>query len=439
MFLWYNAFREKVVCREEERMKILWKNLSYEAMLKKPSKKRKKPKKCSAFYRLLLKIICTGELKKVHFKAKKVGMERLGKKEPCLILMNHCSWIDLKIAATIMNPRPVNIVCTTDALLGKGWIMRQIGCIATDKYVTDMELVKDIIYAIKNLKSSVLMFPEAGFSSDGKSTVLPKSLGKLVKLLNVPLVMIESFGAFARDPLYNSFQKRKVDVSAEVRYLLSPAEIQQKTYQEINQIIEKQFEVDYFRWQKENKIAITEPFRADYLNKILYKCPHCLQEGKMLGKGTTLKCTECGKEYFLTEYGELQALSGDTEFPHIPDWSDWQRSLVAEEVSKEDYKIEIPVKIGIVKNDWCIYVVGNGTLTHTREGFKLTGCDGKLNYEQSSSLSYSVCADYNWYEREDVVCIGTNKTLYFCFPTCSKDIAFKIRLAVEEIYKQLNK
>ena len=63
----------------------------------------------------------------------------------------------------------------------------------------------------------------------------------------------------------------------------------------------KYFSFDNFKWQQENNIKISEPFRADGLNRILYKCPHCMTEGKMIGKGTTIKCEKCNQEYELTE------------------------------------------------------------------------------------------------------------------------------------------
>ena len=38
---------------------------------------------------------------------------------------------------------------------------------------------------LKENKSSVLMYPEAGYSFDGTKTVLPDSLGKMVKMMKV--------------------------------------------------------------------------------------------------------------------------------------------------------------------------------------------------------------------------------------------------------------
>ncbi|MBQ9745576.1 MAG: hypothetical protein IJW21_01995, partial [Clostridia bacterium] len=313
--------------------------------------------------------------------------------------------------------------------------MRSIGCIPTHKFVTDLTLVRDMLYAVKELKSSVLMFPEAGYTFDGTSTALPEYIGDSVKMLKAPLVVIRTYGAFARDPLYNGLQKRKVKVSADVEYVLSPEEIAAKSGAEITAIINEKFSFDNFRWQQENNIAIKENFRADYLNRVLYKCPHCLAEGKMEGKGTKLSCGACGKVYELTEYGLLKAEEGETEFPHVPDWYRWERECVRKEIEEGSYSFDEAVDICVLANTKCLYRVGEGRLTHTPEGFHLTGCDGKLDYFQKTLSSYSLNSDYYWYEIGDMISIGTNKILYYCFPKSKGDFVAKTRLAAEELYK----
>ncbi len=416
-------------------MKIKVKKMSYEDVLALPKEKSRKPMKQHFIFRLLLLLLSSVDLFVTKFEYNKIGMEKLGKKEPCLILMNHSSFIDLKIASTILFPRRFNIVCTSDGFVGKNWLMRLIGCIPTKKFVSDARLVKDMVYAVKELRSSVLMYPEASYSFDGTATPLPDSIGRCIKILGVPVVMIRTYGAFARDPLYNGLRLRKTKVSADMEYVLSPQEIAEKTPEELNEIINKCFDFDNFRWQQENKVRISEKFRAEGLNRVLYKCPHCQTEGKMLGKGIEIFCRECGAKYTLTEYGYLEAVSGETKFSHIPDWYQWERDCVKKEIQEDTYLLNVPVDICMMVNTKCVYRVGEGMLTHTSEGFHLIGCDGELDYRQKPSSSYSLYSDYFWYEIGDVICIGDSKVLYYCFPKTEGDIVAKTRLATEEMYK----
>ena len=416
-------------------MKIKVVDKSYDQVLALPREEHRKPLKPSILFRTLLKLLSAADLKATNFQCRSIGMERLGADEPCLFLMNHSSFIDLKIASTILYPRPFNIVCTSDGFVGKAWLMRHLGCIPTQKFVSDLSLVRDMLYTVRKLRSSILMYPEASYSFDGTATPLPESIGKCVKMLGVPLVMIRTYGAFARDPLYNGLQLRKVDVSTEMEYLLSPLEIAEASPAEINALLAERFSFDNFRDQQERQIRITEPFRADGLNRVLYKCPHCGKEGAMTGQGISLRCGGCGKTYLLTETGFLQAQEGETEYPHIPDWYRWERSCVRQELLDGSYRLDIPVSICMLVDSKSIYRVGEGRLIHSREGFHLSGCEGKLDYCQKPVSSYSLYSDYFWYELGDMICIGNSKVLYYCFPAVQQDVVAKTRLAAEELYK----
>ena len=397
----------------------------------------RKPKRPNIFFRTLLKVASAPDLIATKFKVKKVGMERLGKKEAALFLMNHSSFIDLEIAASILYPRPFNIVATLDAFIGKAWLMRQIGCIPTRKFVLDIGLIRDINECIKKNNTSVLMYPEAGYTFDGTATTLPESLAHFVKRLGAPVVMIETFGAFHRKPLYNELKGRKVKVSAEMRYLLSSDDIKEKSADEIAQILEKQFSFDAFRWQRDNSIKICEPFRADGLQRLLYKCPNCSSEGTTIGKGIHLNCTACGRTWELDEFGAMTAEDGSSTLDHIPDWYKWERECVAEELDNDSYSFCEQVDIYMIVNTKGVYKVGEGTLTHTKEGFRLTGCDGKLDYTQNSVSLYSLNVDFYWYKLGDVISIGNKDALYYCIPKNTTVPVAKVRLATEEIYKRL--
>lgn len=415
-------------------MKIKTKKIMYEQLVKMPGRVHHDPVRPIKGLRWLIKALSADELKKAGFTYSFRGMERLGAEEPCLILMNHSSFIDLKIAETVLYPRPLNIICTSDGLVGKEWLMRQVGCIPTNKFVTDVQMVKDMYYALHTLGNSVLMYPEASYSFDGTATPLPDTIGKCLKLLKVPVVMIRTHGAFLHDPLYNNLQIRKVDVHADVTYLLSKEDISNRSVWELQKQIEEEFTFDNFREQQEKHIAVTEEFRADCLERVLYKCPHCGREDGMKGKGIYIGCSHCGVRYELTEYGYLKTTTGDAAFTHVPDWYQWQREEVKKEIVDGSYQMDAAVEIGIMQDMKAIYQVGEGRLRQDKTGFHLIGCDGKLTYDQSPKASYSLYADYYWYELGDVICIGNMEQLFYCFPKEPIPVA-KARIAAEELYK----
>ena len=418
-------------------MKIATKKRSYEQVVAMKRPVHRNPMRPMFLLQLVVRALAILDMVATKFTYETHGMEKIGKKEPCLILMNHSSFIDLKIASRIFFPRPYGIVCTSDGFVG--WIMKilmpLLGCIPTQKFVSDVSLIRDMEYMLKKKKVSLLMYPEASYSFDGTATALPRKMGVLLKKLGVPVVTVITQGAFARDPLYNGLQNRKVKVRADVTCLFTAEELKTKTVAELDAALDEAFSFDNFRWQQENQVKITEPFRADGLHRMLYQCPHCGTEGKTEGKGIHLTCHQCGKVYELTELGKMQALEGETEFDHIPDWYAWQRQQVRQQLEEGSYRMDLDVDIGMMVNYDAIYMVGSGRLVHDSDGFRLTGCDGKLEYEQGPLACYSLYADFFWYSIADVICIGNKETLYYCFPKDSKVSVAKARMATEELYK----
>ena len=416
-------------------MKINTRKMSYEEMLKQPRLKHKNPRKPSRFLAALVRVLSAPTLKQTKFSYTTERMDLIGKNEPCLILMNHCSFTDMKLAYGIFYPRRFGIITSVDAMSGiLGKLMRFLGCSPTHKYITDLTVLRDMEYMLKVNKTSVLMYPEAGYSFDGRATALPRKLGVLMKRLGVPVVTVITKGAFARDPLYNMLQIRDVQVSSHVKCLATAQELKEKSVEELDALLAADFSFDNFAWQRDNQIEIDVPFRADGLHRILYKCPHCGAENRMVGEGIHLRCDACGKTWEMDKFGQLKACEGKTEYPHIPDWYTWQRSCVREELDAGAYMLDIDVDIAVQVNLDGVCMIGQGHLTHDVNGFHLTGGDGKLDYRQSAVASHTLYADYYWYEIADTIGIGDNEFSYFCFPKTAVSVS-KARLATEELYK----
>ena len=419
-------------------MKISVKHMDYDKVMSLPRYKHKNPNKPTIFWRVLIRLLTVFGMMGTKFTYETEGLDEL-KNEPCLILMNHSCFLDMQIAHRILFPKHFCIISTTDGFVGMGgfmaWLMRVIGCIPTQKFVTDLSLVQDMTYALKTLKTSVLMYPEACYSFDGTATTLPRKMGVLLKKLDVPVIMIESFGAFSRNPLYNELQiRRNVPVSAKARCLYTRDQVRELSVKELSDGLDAAFGFDHFKWQAEQGIEIDQDFRADGLDRILYKCTSCGAEGHMEGRGIHLTCNKCGKKYELTSIGKLKALDGETEFPHIPDWFRWEREQVRQEILDGNYRMDADVDIGMLVDHKHLYMVGEGHLTHDLNGFTLTGCNDRLHYIQKPLNSYNLNADYYWYEIGDIIGLGTHDVLYYCFPKDRTSVA-KARLATEEMYK----
>ena len=415
-------------------MKIKSKELSFAQVKALPEAKPIVPKKPNLFFRSLVRLASIPDLRAVKFSFTDSRREEL-KDQPSLILMNHSSFLDLEIASRIFYPKPYAIICTSDGFVGKKWLLRNLGCIPTRKFVTNPGLISEIRYALSVLCESVLMYPEASYSFDGTATPLPRRMGVLLKRLKAPVTLVKARGSFLRDPLYNGLQKRKVEASAEVSTLFTPQELSEKTVEEIDSILDQAFSYDHFADQRERGIEISETFRADHLERVLYKCPYCGKEGFAKGEGILWRCDACGAEVELDPFGALKAKNRPDRFESIPQWYRWEREEVKKEIENGSYRLETPVRIGIMKDYKAIYFVGFGELIHDCGGFRLTGCAGALSYLQPPAASYGLYSDFYWYEIGDVICIGNSDMLYYCFPE-KQGVVAKARLAAEELYKR---
>jgi hypothetical protein len=267
--------------------------------------------------------------------------------------------------------------------------------------------------------------------------VLPESLGKLAKLFKVPVVTLICHGHHINSPLWNLTDRKLKGTQATMKQILTADELKTKSVEEINDIIRNEFYYDDFAWQKENGIIIDFPKRAEGLHKVLYQCPNCKAEYKMSSKGEILRCDACGKEWEMTELGELKATKGKTEFSHIPDWYEWERKNVRREINDGKYYFHSAVRVDSLPNADGYIDLGKGTLTHDKNGFLLEGeyKGEKYVVEKPVASLYSCHIEYEYLGKfGDCVDLNTNTDTYYIYPEGKDFSVTKIALATEELY-----
>ncbi len=369
------------------------------------------------------------------YKVEKINME--GLQPPYMMLSNHMHFIDFELAAMGTWPHPVSNVVNIDGYVIKGFLLEWIGAICTRKFTNDLPLIKSIHQVLQ--RGDVLgMYPEARYSPCGTLAFLPDSLGKLVKLNKVPVVAVVHRGNHLYAPFWNFRNKRKVPFHTTLKQILTPEQIKAMSVDEINETLRRELAYDDYRYQKDNNILITEKYRAEGLHKVLYQCPHCKTESKMGSAGSELFCTACGKRWNWREDGYLEALGGETEFDHIPDWFAWERQQVKEQIERGEYTFSDEVEVYSLPRTFRYIPLGKAKLTHDAEnGFILEGTyRGEKYYIQRMPLqinSLHVEYDFGFLDKADCFDISTENDSFYCVPTY-KDCITKLAFATEEIY-----
>ena len=394
----------------------------------------RQPKVITYLIWLLSRIMLIGK----KWKVEKINME--GLKPPYMMLSNHMYFIDFELAAMGTGGHRVNNVMSIDGYYRRPWLIELIGGICTRKYTMDLHLVKSINKVLK--RGDVLsMYPEARYSPCGILSFMPDSLGKLVKMNKVPVVAVVHHGNHLHSPFWNFRKKRKVPLHTTMTQILTAEQIKAMTVEEINAALREALWYDDYRYQKDNGILITEPFRAEGLHKVLYQCPACGKEHEMASEGTELFCRACGKRWHLREDGNLEALSGETEFPHIPDWFMWERTQVEQQIENGTYSFEDEVEVYSMPRCWKFEELGKAKLRHSiEEGWILEGHyngeDYRIHRRPNQTNSLHIEYDYCYIRPEDCVDISTENDSFYCYPVTRTDVVTKLAFATEILYER---
>lgn len=368
-----------------------------------------------------------------HLKVTKLDMK--GIKPPYLLLSNHMAFVDFKVATMAIFPHRANYVVAIDGFLINEWLLRQVGCICKRKFTDDLVLIRHMRHSLEVNKTIVALYPEARYTYCGTTSVLPESLGKLIKMYKVPVVTLIQHGNYLSQPQWN-LAKRTCRLEATLTGLLRPGEIERMSVEDINTRVNEAFRYDEYRWQKENNIVIDFPDRAAGLHRILYQCPHCGTESKMESARDELWCGACGKRWRMTSLGELEALDGHTEYSHIPDWFEFQRREVRRQVESGTYHFEDRVIVDSLPNAKGYIRMGEATLRHTVEGFSLERLerDASFRLEKKSLSLYSLHVEYDYKGKGDCIDLSTLDDTFYIYPMTMKNVVTKLQFAVEEIY-----
>ena len=361
-----------------------------------------------------------------------------GLEPPYIIFSNHQAFIDFELSAMVTHPRKVSNVVNIDGYHMMPWLLTWIGSICTRKFTNDLHLVKSIRRVVQN-GDILCMYPEARYTPIGTTSFLPDSLGRLVKMNKVPLVVVTHHGNYLYSPFWAYKNKRKVHHHTVFRQVLTAEQVQSMTADEINAVIREAMQYDEYRYQLERGIVIDTPNRAEGLQKVLYQCPNCGTEFQMATEGAEIFCKHCGKRWFMEENGQLRALEGETEFPHIPDWFEWERSQVRQQIMDGTYNYEDEVDVYSFPRCYRFIPLGKAKVRHSFEdGFTIDGHyrgeDYHIHRPAKGMNSLHVEYDFHRFRKENCFDISTETDSFYCYPT-NPDIITKLAFATEEIYK----
>jgi hypothetical protein len=312
-----------------------------------------------------------------------------------------------------------------------------LGLIPISQFTMDLSALRNLKKAVdSNLNLAIC--PEGKISIDGKNLhYMPKSIAKLLKFLNVPVVFMHAYGGHCTKPKWFKGGVKKGRILQDISLLFTKEELKELTADEVYERVNAKFNYNDHKYQVDNKIKFKSKKPALGLHYVLFRCPKCKVEYEMDSNEHELFCTVCQNTAIYTEFGQLlPKTENDVVYDRIDLWYDWQRKCIREQVEKDDFYEGHPVVWDKNVDGYEYIETGEGELYINNEAI---GFKGKYLNGTDVEFSVPLKSQYTLVQKvKEAVDLttenGTINRFYF------RDIKFSSRytLIVEEKFKMLN-
>lgn len=375
--------------------------------------------------------------RKFGLRIDKVNMGRI--KPPFLVLATHQGFSDYYIAPLALFPHRALYISDVEgfAAFGKK-VYRAIGCIGKRRYVADINVMRHVKKAVKN-GQSVVIYPESRHSNIGITSEIPNNMGRLVKHLGIPLVILSVNGSYLANPFWNEEKTRKVPIRARLECVLGVDQIRNMDADSIQSIVQLKLKYDEYDYQHKTGFLIRDKDRAEGMEMPLYQCISCGAKYSMSSAGAELFCRSCGRKWRLSEYGWLVS-EDDGERIHPPEWyrklQDNVRTDLADlTVLYREYKVYVEA----LPNEKGFVALGEGRLKLNRTGFILECNDvnGKtVILEFPHRIRESVQTEYNYKGRGKCIILSTKDCCYYIYSDEEEFQPTELQFIGEELYRR---
>ena len=338
----------------------------------------------------------------VHYTFKKDFRKEPG---PYFFISNHASRLDYIFTGVPMLPVRMNYVAGYNEFHRShlSMVFSLLRVIPKKNFTPDVYTIKQISRVIKE-GGRVCIFPEGMSSISGANQPVAIGTGKLFKHHKVPVYYSVIRGGYLTSPKYN-LKDRCGRVEVEFDQLFTVEELERMTPEEIEQAINRAIHHDDYAWNKIHQYSYNIGENgAEHLEDLLFWCPKCGRQHTVKTKGNTIFCTECGNGATLTDTYELIPFDESCVIPETQtEWFNLERDVIREEVQREDFVLEEPVRLGILpkyellKNQATSEIAGSGILRLDRSGLSYNGTKNgepfTFHLESRALPTYGMCTD----------------------------------------------
>ena len=294
-----------------------------------------------------------------------------------LILAQHASTDDpYYVSAAYPFIQPNAVMSLHNVLIPLMYrLMLKDGVILKALYEPDSKAMRQLMRLHKK-GASFLIFPEGIQSLDGTTQPIHPATARLIKKLDMDTVLCTSHGAYLSNPRFDT-HKRKGRIEYRIDMLFTKEELKDMSEEDLYSRLLGKFRYNDFAWNEEHQFSYKGKVPlAHGLDNLLFVCPRCKKQFAMKVDGDRLVCS-CGSSVRIDEHYNLLPEGGsDFPFRRIDEWSRWQRDVIAEEVSNEDFVMHEDVDYLVLN----LEDLSKGRYIHAGEG-QLTLERGTMRYK----------------------------------------------------------
>jgi len=343
------------------------------------NKAKKEPMVCPKWlYRIGVNIMYLYMKLFFGLKLDRSGMK--GVEDPFLVVANHQSLFDFGIVSKAALPEQLRFVISSHFFHNSflHGFFRFIGAVSKKQFVPDTVSARKTLRLARQ-GHSICIFPEGQTCYSGENAAIDPGIGKLAKLLGLPVVNVQIRGNYLRRPKWATGKTYPSTVEAKAYLLLTKEQISSMTADEIADVIIDGISYDEFVWQKEKMYKSKNPRNAEGLESLLFLCPCCGKEFTLTTSGRHITCSSCGYDVIINDYGLFEkGDKGDLIEDTISGWIRRQSRYVTEKL-EEGTLLPITSHGRYLESDlgdydesgYHYYGDGVGTLDET--GFTFTG------------------------------------------------------------------
>ncbi len=258
-----------------------------------------------------------------------------GVKAPFFLVSNHQATMDPFLVGVLV-PGPISFVAT-DMLFRvpvMNFLMTSIGSIPKSKFAIDSSAVRQMMRCVRN-SCSVGIFPEGQRCIAGYTEPLVPGIGKLAKMLDVPVIAAKLQGGFFADPFW-ALKKRHGGTTVNIRPLLTKEQLRSMEPSQVEDAIVGVLKHSDYEWIKTRpELRYKGRDKALGLHNIMFICPECMATDCFKTSGDVATCKNCGYSVAWGERGEFVPQDGGRlHYENLESQDRWQEAYISSKASE---------------------------------------------------------------------------------------------------------